>query len=171
MTNLNYEEALKALDNGQKVKLPEWVGYWFKKDEKIFVLDRNGDVLDSPYLDDYKNRTDWQITKGLRDFGGALLAVKSGKLISRLGWNGKNMFVFQRPEDELSIQMVVDTVKSLPKSVKDYYYYKSTFPFLESKQTVKFTSYLCLKSSDDSIVNGWTASQTDLLAEDWFIFE
>lgn len=32
-------------------------------------------------------------------FGEALEAVKEGKLIARSGWNGKGMFVFQRPED------------------------------------------------------------------------
>lgn len=30
-------------------------------------------------------------------FGEALEAVKEGKLIARSGWNGKGMFVFQRP--------------------------------------------------------------------------
>lgn len=40
-------------------------------------------------------------------FGEALEAVKEGKLIARSGWNGKGMFVFQRPEDWLS----TDTMK------------------------------------------------------------
>lgn len=46
-------------------------------------------------------------------FGEALEAVKEGKLIARCGWNGKGMFVFLRPEDSLSTEMVVNKVKSL----------------------------------------------------------
>lgn len=51
-------------------------------------------------------------------FGEALEAVKEGKLIARSGWNGKGMFVFQRPEDWLSTDMIVNKVKSLPDSFK-----------------------------------------------------
>ena len=36
------------------------------------------------------------------NFGEAIEAVKNGALIARAGWNGKGMFVFQRPEDILS---------------------------------------------------------------------
>lgn len=53
-------------------------------------------------------------------FGEALEAVKEGKLIARSGWNGKGMFVFQRPEDWLSTDMIVNKVKSLPDSFKKY---------------------------------------------------
>ena len=49
-------------------------------------------------------------------FGEALEAVKEGKLIARSGWNGKGMFVFQRPEDWLSTDTIVNRVKSLPDS-------------------------------------------------------
>lgn len=52
-------------------------------------------------------------------FGEALEAVKEGKLIARSGWNGKGMFVFQRPEDWLSTDMIVNRVKSLPDSFKN----------------------------------------------------
>ena len=112
-------------------------------------------------------------------FGQALEAVKNGGLISRSGWNGKGMFVFQRPADTLSSEFVVHTVKSLPQSVKDYYKHRSTptSPTADPKTAktvlthVHFTPYLCLKASDDSIVNGWLASQTDLTSNDWCIVE
>lgn len=38
-------------------------------------------------------------------FGEALEEVKKGALIARAGWNGKGMFVFQRPEDWLRNQI------------------------------------------------------------------
>lgn len=81
-------------------------------------------------------------------FGEALEAVKEGKLIARSGWNGKGMFVFQRPEDWLSTDMIVNKVKSL---------------------MIKFCSYLCMKDANDNIVNGWLASQSDMLADDWMV--
>lgn len=107
-------------------------------------------------------------------FGQAIEAAKDGKLISREGWNGKGMFVFQRPADELPYQMVVDTVKSLPKSVKDYFQKKATegggFPkSLQEMPAIKFTAYLCMYAADGTIVNGWLASQTDMLSSDWCI--
>jgi len=106
------------------------------------------------------------------NFGKAIEAVKEGKLAAREGWNGKGMFVFMRPADELQIDFVVNKVKSLPQSVKDYYRQDTvdengnSFP-IEENDVVKFTAYLCMKAADGTIVNGWLASQTDMLAEDW----
>lgn len=171
--NLTFDEAMVLLDEGKLVKLPEWVGHWFKKDGEIKVFTREGNVLDTPYLSDYTNRTDWEQTDGLRDFGGALIAVKAGKLIARSGWNGKGMFVFQRPADELEVGFIIDKVKSLPQAVKDFFKAndEKEQPSEQGLTKVKFTAYLCMKAADGSIVNGWLASQTDMLAEDWCIIE
>lgn len=108
------------------------------------------------------------------NFGAAIEAAKEGKLIARKGWNGKGMFVFQRPSDVLDIDTIVHKVKSLPNSVKSFFASK-TNPndpnrFDGSKQ-VSFTAYLCMYAADGSIVNGWLASQTDMLAEDWCILD
>lgn len=99
-------------------------------------------------------------------FGEALEAVKEGKLIARSGWNGKGMFVFQRPEDWLSTDMIVNKVKSLPDSFKKYVndYYDIT-----ETNMIKFCSYLCMKDANGNIVNGWLASQSDMLADDWMV--
>ncbi|MBO2546100.1 DUF2829 domain-containing protein [Salegentibacter sp. BDJ18] len=108
-------------------------------------------------------------------YGEALEAAKKGKLIARKGWNGKGMFVFMRPADELSVDFVVNRVKSLPQSVKDYFTpYLSVHPTDSSLDAghatvVKFSAYLCMKAADNSIVNGWLASQTDMLSEDWCV--
>lgn len=97
------------------------------------------------------------------NFGEALQAVKEGKLIQREGWNGKGMFVFQRPQDVLDFQFI-QNVKSLPEAVKKYYANRS-----DLDTGITFTAYLCMKTADNTIVNGWLASQTDMLAEDWSI--
>jgi hypothetical protein len=109
-------------------------------------------------------------------FGIALEALKQGKRVAREGWNGKGMFVFMRPADELNIEFVVDKVKSLPQSVKDFYLQdiineSGERLHVEENDTVKFTAYLCMKAFDGTIVNGWLASQTDMLSEDWIVLD
>lgn len=106
-------------------------------------------------------------------YGEALEAVKEGKLISRSGWNGKGMFVFMCPADELEVGFIIDKVKSLPQSVKDYYKRQDekNMPSEQGLDKIKFTPYLCMKAADNSIVNGWLASQTDMLSEDWGVLE
>jgi hypothetical protein len=110
-------------------------------------------------------------------FGEAIEALKSGKKVSRIGWNGKGMFVFMRPEDILTQDFIINKVKSLPKFLK-YLFQKNVDTAVDEKTKnyllqgeVKFTSYLCMYAADGSIVNGWLASQTDMLAEDWEIIE
>lgn len=102
--------------------------------------------------------------KGKTDmkFGEALLLIEDGKMVQRAGWNGKGMFIFKRPADTLKTEFVVEKVKSLPQSVKDYF--KDTNSDLDD---IHFTTYLCMKAADGSIVNGWLASQSDMLASDW----
>lgn len=111
-----------------------------------------------------------------QNFGQAIEALKQGKRVARQGWNGKGMFIFQRPADELPLKMVVQQVKSLPQSVKDFFYFncndknRDAIP-LEEGAPVKFGSYLCMYAADGSIVNGWLASQTDMLSNDWCILD
>jgi|ERR1700761_4417904 len=111
-------------------------------------------------------------------FGSAIEVVKHGGLIARSGWNGKGMFVFMRPADELSVDFIIDKVKSLPKALKSHYMRQFAHTTAEQEAgkgpdsvKVKFTAYLCMKAADGTIVNGWLASQTDMLAEDWEILD
>lgn len=115
---------------------------------------------------------------GKGTFGMAVEAAKKGKLIARSGWNGKGMFVFVRPSDTLSADFIINKVKSLPQSLKDYYFKQFSFSEGEKERgndpesyLVTFTEYFCMKAADGTIVNGWLASQTDMLAEDWIIIE
>lgn len=167
---LTFDEAVTALGNGFKVRLPEWTGYWFKDEENIKSFTRTGDVVDAwTHRADMHNRKDWQIvTEGL-GFDFAILALKSGKLVARKGWNGKGMFIFMRPGDTLTKDLVINVVKSLPASLKEYFAddaWRNNHEE-EGSKPVAFTPYLCMKAADGTIVNGWLASQTDMLATDW----
>lgn len=113
-----------------------------------------------------------EVSTGL-SFGQAIIAVKRGDLVCREGWNGKGMFIFQRPEDVIKSDIVINQIKSLPQAVKDFY---QQLDLKESGSEqgltpIKFTAYLCMKAADNSIVNGWLASQTDMLANDWCYFK
>ena len=104
----------------------------------------------------------------LGSFGQALKSIQRGRLVARQGWNGKGMFIFQRPEDSLPTNIIVNQVKSLPESFKRWV--SDNYGASESDK-IKFTAYLCMKTADGTVVNGWLASQTDMLANDWMIVE
>lgn len=98
-------------------------------------------------------------------FGQAIELAKQGKLVQREGWNGKGMFIFMRPGDSIPVKTVVENIKTLPDGVKKYF--QNLTEGAMENIAVGFTPYLCMKAADDSIVNGWLASQTDMLAKDW----
>lgn len=137
---MTYNEAIEALENGKKVKLPEWQGYWFKEKGEIKVFTRTGEYVSTPYLNDYQERTDWELTDGSRDFGGALTALKAGKSVARKGWNGKGMFLIYVGAKEYQVDI------ELGKPCQ--------------------SAFVGLKTADDHFVP-WQPSQTDMLAEDW----
>ena len=99
-------------------------------------------------------------------FGQAIGSLKHGFLVRRKGWNGKGMFLFLRPWDSLNDGFIIDTVKSLPWSFKEWV---KAHPKAEGERF--FAQYICMKAADGSIVNGWLASQTDMLSEDWVLVD
>ena len=158
MLTMNYQQALAALNEGEKIKLPEWDGYWFKPelgtgDEGIKVFTAQGDILDTPYLDDYKNRTDWRITDGSRDFGGALKALKAGKKVTRSGWNGSGMYVILMPGYPDGIPCNENTAKAHNVLVGT---------------PLVFRPYFQLFTAQGDIAM-WAPSGSDALAEDWIV--
>lgn len=108
-----------------------------------------------------------QATVGMT-FGEAFAAMQEGKLVAREGWNGKGLFAFMRPADVLDSKVVIENVKSLPEAVKIYYQRRLE---LGDQYSVKFGSYLCLKSVDGHIANGWIPSQTDMQGTDWSVVD
>ena len=88
-------------------------------------------------------------------FGLAIEAAKKGKKISRRGWNGKGMYVFYRtgyPEGIPCNKNTADAV-GIPEGT-----------------LFKVRPYLQMKCVDDTF-QMWLASQSDILADDWYIVE
>lgn len=135
-------------------------------------------VATFPELESYKGTIETVYGQGAMEcellgeetgtFGQALESLKRGRLVTRKGWNGKGMFIFMRPEDSLPTNMIVNQVKSLPESFKRWV--SDNYGDSETDK-IKFTAYLCMKAADGTVVNGWLASQTDMLANDWMIIE
>lgn len=78
------------------------------------------------------------------NFGVALASLKNGSKLSRLGWNGKGIFIALQKPDEQS-------ANTLP------YIYIDTRGLITDNPNAPIGRV------------PWLASQTDLLAEDWFV--
>ena len=85
------------------------------------------------------------------NFGQAIEALKNGKKVARKGWNGKGMWLF-------IIQGSNDIAKL------------NGYGFGEMLNEPTFRDAIFMKTVDNQLVP-WTASQSDVLAEDWLIVE
>ena len=94
-------------------------------------------------------------------FGEAIAAAKSGKRISREGWNGKGMFVFVQVPSEVPAE-IVPKMSSLPPDVKA--------ELVRRGGTISYHNQMALVYPDSKIY-GWTPSPSDALATDWCIHE
>lgn len=91
-------------------------------------------------------------------FGHALEAMKVGERVSRAGWNGKGMWLCLGQGN--------------PANPAENFWNKHTREFAEQNGgTALVLPYIIMKTADGSILMGWRASQTDMLAEDWGIVQ
>lgn len=93
-------------------------------------------------------------------FGMAIEMMKRGKKVARKGWNGKGMWLCI-PLVDGPKHVSMDGIWGEPN--KDYAGLIGG--------TVKVMPYVSMKAADGSIVMGWLASQTDMLAEDWMVVD
>lgn len=91
------------------------------------------------------------------DFGEALVIVKNGGTVARSGWNGKGLFIYLKKgsvDDSKEHQSYIDGVCS------------SLFDSGDVGMVTRLPS-LCMKTASGSTLEGWLASQTDMLSVDW----
>ncbi len=90
------------------------------------------------------------------NFGDALEAMRAGKRVARAGWNGKGMWVALTPGSEFpASQARSGAALALAQS--------------EPVETIRVLPHIDMRAADGSLVIGWLASQTDMLARDWEI--
>ncbi|WP_110933259.1 DUF2829 domain-containing protein [Paenibacillus bouchesdurhonensis] len=83
------------------------------------------------------------------NFGKAIESLKEGKQVARSGWNGKGMFLFLFKGSDLQSGL--------------------KYGFGEYVGEPVITDSIAMKTAQNTIVIGWLASQTDMLAEDWVV--
>lgn len=93
------------------------------------------------------------------DFGDAIRALKAGKRVARAGWNGKGMWLsLSEPLEGRKISH--DKFWSLNNA---------TFAYDQPNNQANVLPCITMKTADESILMGWLASQSDMLAEDWVV--
>lgn len=102
------------------------------------------------------------------DFGEAIRALKAGKMVARAGWNGKRMWL-----------KMMDG--SFPPEGRDFYHGERPQPdhperldgvplclfYCNREITNPTMPWIMMRTASGAFVQGWLASQTDMLAEDW----
>lgn len=90
------------------------------------------------------------------DFGSAIRALKEGKKVCREGWNGKGMYLWLLPGEEIQKKWVRD--ERLLESFGE----RDSLPMLGT---------IRMFTADKKVLTGWLASQTDMLSEDWCVLD
>lgn len=91
-------------------------------------------------------------------FGTATKEMRKGLCVQRQGWNGKDMFIY-----------LVDGSSVAKEGLKN-----EARTHLQSRESCgqhtgldRIGAHINMRAADNSVVAGWLASQTDILADDW----
>lgn len=93
------------------------------------------------------------------DFGDAIRAMKSGKRVARAGWNGKGMWVALTPGSSFQASMAKAGHAAKHRAEE------------MGEGIINLLPHIDMRAADGSMVVGWLASQTDMLAEDWEVVQ
>lgn len=97
-------------------------------------------------------------------FGDAVELMKAGKRVSRQGWNGRGMYVYYVEGRKVPIeQWAVRDPASAPTEEERQNRYVEILPHIDM--------YTVNRNGRRARLSGWLASQTDMLADDWFVVE
>lgn len=94
------------------------------------------------------------------NFGQAIEQMKNGHKLAREGWNGKNMFVVLMP----ALKLPAHSSQELGAKVND-----RTAKYIGEDTPLDSQPYFAMFTAQGKWQPGWLASQSDMLAEDWFI--
>lgn len=162
---MKFNEALKAMKEGHKVKLPSWGGYWeYEADgDRIWMHCKDGGVLEIRETDvltyTLENicSDEWVIADEANTpllggtatfhFGEAIKYLKRGLRVAREGWNGKNQYV------ELATCIS----------------YKNGDNDIVNVEHCNIGNKALAFVGTSGVQMGWLASQADMLADDWKI--
>lgn len=169
---MKFDEALKKMKEGAKVKLPSQGGYWYWDAEKETVMiqcrpqdGKVGELLDIRETD----RVEYTLSNVLSDewivatdencpvlggeatfsFGEAIKYMKRGLKVARKGWNGKKQYI------QLATGISYKTAEGEIVNCEHDAIGNKAIAFVGTS----------------GVQMGWLASQADMLAEDWVFAE
>ena len=169
---MRFDEALKRMKEGVRVKLPSWGGYWYWDDEKETVMiqcrPQDGDAGELLDIRETK-RVEYTLSNVLSDewiiadsencpvlggeatfsFGEAIKYMKRGMKVARKGWNGKKQYI------------------QLATGIS----YKTTGGEIVNCEHDAIGNKAIAFVGTSGVQMGWLASQADMLAEDWAFAE
>ena len=158
---MRFYDAFEAMKNGQRVKLPSWGGFWAWEDGTIMMHCKDGRILDIRETEDVAfamgnvASDEWQIASdndihidpSKMSFGAAIYALKRGRKVARAGWNGKDQYI------ELARNIVYQTTDD---------------EFTAVRHEDIGSEAICFAGTRGRQI-GWLASQSDMLADDWYV--
>jgi len=158
-----FSEAFKLMENGLKVKLPSWGGYWYWSKEKktIIIHTKDGTEMDirETQVPEYTFKNiasdDWIVAdekncpelggENTFSFGEAIKYLKRGFKVARKGWNGKKQYI------------------QLATGIS----YKTADKEIVNCEHDAIGNMAIAFVGTSGVQMGWLASQADMLAEDW----
>lgn len=93
----------------------------------------------------------------MMSFGGAIEALKAGKRVARIGWNGKNMW------------LALSCGETCEVPAASFWSPCGGMHVIFNGGTAKVLPCITMKTATNEILMGWLASQSDMLSEDWVI--
>jgi len=102
------------------------------------------------------------------NFGQALEALKNGKRASRAGWNGKGMWIALTPGSTFPAGSAKVGHAAWHRACE---FFDDDAPAGRPLTPITLLPHIDMRAADGSMVIGWLASQTDMLAEDWEVLE
>lgn len=91
------------------------------------------------------------------NFGQAIELLKTGHRVARAGWNGKGMWIAYTPGSEFAPEFAKAGHAAAHRAAE------------EPNEPVRLLPHIDMRAADGSMVVGWLASQTDMLADDWLV--
>jgi hypothetical protein len=91
-------------------------------------------------------------------FGDALHFLKLGRRVARAGWNGKGMWLAYTPGSHIGRECVKPG-HALSQVAVD----------LPERDLFRIEAHIDMRTSDGSLMVGWTPNTLDVLAEDWMV--
>jgi hypothetical protein len=122
-------------------------------DQKMQYIDKtyNDDLIHANCKDIYITEAIFGMADDGMDFGDAIGWMREdGCRVARKGWNGKGMFLYYVPASRY--EAFTDVAKG----------------FAGKDGKVEYGAYIAMKTASGNVVP-WLASQTDMLADDWYV--